>query len=530
VRLRPPSAFPFEKVVSRRTAENRYTSGVSTRPHHFRTVTRREFLATALAATGASHPVIAADDQTARPTGDDFSARSLWACEEELRNAFGGDSAVTTAAKADHFEWVIARYHLAPTGLVHETVVLPESPGQAPSHQFGDDVVTWNGALLSALAHKYAVTGDPHALALIRRVLDGLRLAVDVTGAPGLAARCVLRSDVPVEGATRRYDAPDGTVYHFRSDAAKGTYNQLAGGLAAVSLLAANALPPEAQGQLRNLTSELALHLIGHEYRLTEKGGARTEHGDIRPRIGPQSIPFNAQGAYRVVAAGASAPPDDPGRRGRIEAAFQNLRHDHHVYYEHPGRSLLLPQRVGDSPFVKGMNDRNHVMSAAYHGLLLELHAAAREGRAPDTTFLHQLGQTMLWMARRLRGERNALCVLMWAGILSDPTAAAAILPRSAEREAEQAYAAQGVADAVEQLRRFPVHRFRTPGRIEKTRQPQWSDAMPPQETYLWKAGPYDLWIPDGPWDLVGPPTPRVNSSIDYMHAYWVMRYWLLNG
>lgn len=501
------------------------------RPGRYRrTLTRRAFLATAVATPLAAAAEVRQDLVAARPTGDDFSARCLWAYEETLRNSYGGDAAVPTAVKADHFEWVLSRYHLAPTGLVHETSVLPEAAGAPPAHQFGDDVVTWNGALLSAMAHKYAVTGDPQAAHLIGRLLDGVRLAIDATGAPGLAARCVLRSDVPVGAATRRYDAPDGAVYHLRSDAAKGTYNQLAGGLATVSLLAAGGLPQNKRQQLRDVTTELALHLIGHEYRLTEKGGARTEHGDIRPRIGPQSVPFNSQVAYLVVAAGQVSPPDDPVRRGRIEDAFRKLRHEHHVYYEHPGRSLLLPQRVGDSLLVKGMNDRNHVMNAAYHGLLIELHVAAREGRPADGTFLHQLGQTMLWAARRLRGERNSLCDFQWAGLLSDPNVAAAILPNPGERTAEIAFAARGVADGTEQLRRFPIHRFRTPGRVVKTRERQWADSMPPQETYLWKAGPYDLWVPDGPWDAVGPSTPRVNSSIDYLNAYWVMRYWRLGA
>jgi hypothetical protein len=80
------------------------------------------------------------------------------------------------------------------------------------------------------------------------------------------------------------------------------------------------------------------------------------------------------------------------------------------------------------------------------------------------------------------------------------------------------------VATGVEQLRRAPLDRFEHPGRLVETREPQWVDAQLPHEPYYWKTGPYYRW------EITGPPTNSVNCAIDYLHAYWLLRYFLLGS
>jgi hypothetical protein len=109
----------------------------------------------------------------------------------------------------------------------------------------------------------------------------------------------------------------------------------------------------------------------------------------------------------------------------------------------------------------------------------------------------------------------------MWAGILSDPEAFRAIIrddPARTRRQLEKV-----TAIGFEQLRRFPVQRFSQPGRDVATREPQWVDARKSGDSYLWKSGPYERR------ETTGPPTNHLCASIDYLHAYWLMRYWKLD-
>ena len=77
---------------------------------------------------------------------------------------------------------------------------------------------------------------------------------------------------------------------------------------------------------------------------------------------------------------------------------------------------------------------------------------------------------------------------------------------------------------AVEQLRRFPVDRFYEPGEKEETPVAQWVDAREKQDSYLWKADAKERWKPNGE-------TSNIHvASLDFLHAFWLMRYWHLDA
>ena len=456
------------------------------------------------------------------PAPEDWSAGALKSYQQGLILHFGGQIRdIPLHIKAQHLEWVLARYLLAPYNQLHHSARLPDEPGQPPEYMFGDDVATWHGACVAAMSYRLAVTGDPGTAALLARLLDGIHLMMQATGSRGLIARCLLERDEPEGKCTLRYEAPDGRVFHLRSEAAKGTFNQVAGGLAICLMLAGDQLPAEVRNQARTDLNLLAHHLVYHDYRLTEADGKRTKYGNMMPRIGPQGVPFNAQVAYTIVAAGHTFPADDPVIARRIRRGFEELREKHHVYYESPLKSLIRPQEVGGSPLVKGMNDRNHVLNAAYVGLMLELYAARSQNRRPDKRFLYELGQTMVHTINRIQNERNALCNLMWAGMLSDPVAAEAIVPRPTAHTARQLQYLVGTG--IEQLRRCPVDRFTRPGTKIDTKTPQWVDAQRSFELYFWKAGARHRFEPSGPTGNV------LTAATDFLHAYWLMRYFGLD-
>lgn len=455
----------------------------------------------------------------AAPERDDFTAASLLRCQDELRRMYGqNDRDIPPAVKAEFLQWVLTRYHRAPTRLVHHSVNLPDRPGLGPEFTFGDDVSTWNGALLAAMSYKYAVTRDPETLALIVEIVDGLHLCQQVTGQRGLPARCVLLSETPVLRADRRFVSPDGSAYHFRSDAAKGTFNQIVAGYAVMLMLVGDDLPPDVRDVARHDLAEMVTHLLDHKFHITEADGKKTSYGDLTPLLGPISVPFNAQLAYMMVAASYHFPGKDVVAWKMIRSEFKHLRQEHHVYFEDPTRVAITPQQAAGGPFVKGMNDRNHVMNAAFVGLMLELDAARKMNRAPDREFLFQLGQTMAWTVQQIQNERNALCNFQWAGLLRDPFVFESVVP-APQRANALRQLDRLVADGMEQIRRSPIDRFYRPGRKVETREPQWVDVQRPDEVYCWKAGATSRW------EVSGPPTNHLSFGADYLHAYWLMRY-----
>lgn len=458
--------------------------------------------------------------ESLRPAGADFTAESLRRFHKAFQSPYGPSAReVPLEAKAEHLEWVLTHYHFTPFNQINPRITLPDQPGLPPTYQYGADTSTWNGTYLGALSYKYAVTKSPDTLQKICRLLDGMHLFLEVTGQPGLPARCVLKESIA--DCNQPYTAPDGTQYFYRSDAAKGTLNQIIGGYSVMMMLVWQDLPPDKQTMARDDLQAMVYHLIAHDYQLTERDGKHTGYGDVRPLIASQSIPFNAQVAYMVVATGAYFPGGDAKAHQRIQGEFTRLRDKHHVYYEKPSKTwlpLILPQKVGDNPFVKGMNDRNHVLNAAYWGLMLEHWAARREGRKLHGDFCYQLGQTMFWTMQNIQNEGNALCNFMWAGILSDPEMFSHVARDNPQATRHQADWLKGIA--IEQLRRFPVDRFYEPGEEEETPTAQWVDARKKHDAYLWKADARKRWKPNGETSNIH------TASLDFLHAYWLMRFW----
>src|SRR5262249_48325905 len=152
------------------------------------------------------------------------------------------------------------------------------------------------------------------------------------------------------------------------------------------------------------------------------------------------------------VALGEQFPPDNPGQKGSIDHQFYRLRAKLHAYYSDPLKGIVEPQRVGASPLAKGMNDRFHVTTAAYHSLALEVDRARRDHRELDRTFMYRMGQTMLWSMRKIGTQHNALCNFMWVGLLAEPKRLETITV-PVERNEAIALASRGLFDGVEQLR-----------------------------------------------------------------------------
>jgi hypothetical protein len=453
------------------------------------------------------------------PPEGDFSATSLRAYEQQLLAAYGGDDRhVPLEVKAEFYEWAMFRYHHAPGGQVYDWSILANESGPLPQWVPCSDTSTWNGALLCALSYKYAVTRQPETLVHIAKVLEGMRLCLLVSGQPGL----IVRSVRPAEGIHHDnmlpFTAPDGQQFFVWGQPAKGTYNQIVGGYAKVMMHAIADLPPAGQQMARDDLWALVLHVIDHDYQLTNADGSRTPYGNLTPRIGPVGVPFNAQVAYQIVATGQRFPPVEAAARERIEEHFDELRRRHHVYYEAPWRNIVQPQRVAASPFIKGWNDRAHAIYAAFVGLELDIDGARRGGVNLDGTFLNQLGATMLHGMDYASRYRNSLCNFMWAGLLNDPEVFEAVVRH--KRNTVRAQVERGLEIGLDELRRYPLDRFMRPGREIETDRAASVDQFIPG--YRWHQPPTSVW------EATGPATNNLYNSICFLHAYWLFRYYRL--
>jgi hypothetical protein len=472
--------------------------------------------------------LIAAESLLQSPSGNDFTADGLQGSIQSLRQKFSDDfRKVPLDAKAKFFEWALWRYHLTAYNQVIEAVELADTRGTAPTPIPGSDTATWNGALLAALSYKYAVTKDAQTLQRIVALLDGLRFNCRVSGRPGCFARCI----VP-EGTTIRKNesdkfglltnqTADGRKYYLLGNPAKGTYNQIAGGYAAMMMFAYDDLPPEIQCHARRDVADLVSHILSGDYHIVGPDGKRTPHGDLTPVIAGVGVPFNGQVAYSIIALGHFYPADDPAMKRKIAKQFQRLREDRHSYYKDPRKSPIVPQRIGNHPLVRGMNDRHHVTCAAHYGLAMEIDQDQRGNRPLNRTFMYRLGRTMYWSMRRIGNQRNALCNFMWAGMLSDPERFK-MLVHKREYAATRRQVDRCIADGVEQLRRFRLDRFVYEGKYQKTETLQWADAQLP-DVYHWKADP------KARWQVTGGSTNRHVAAIDYLFAYWLFRYYDLD-
>jgi hypothetical protein len=114
---------------------------------------------------------------------------------------------------------------------------------------------------------------------------------------------------------------------------------------------------------------------------------------------------------------------------------------------------------------------------------------------------------------------RNSLCHFMWAAILDDAQVFEAIVrhkPNTIRSQVER-----GLEIGIDELRRYPLDRFSRPGLEIATGEPQSVDQFLPG--YRWHQPPMSYW------KVTGPATNNLHTTICYLHAYWLMRYYRLD-
>ncbi|MEE8142024.1 MAG: hypothetical protein V3T77_02885, partial [Planctomycetota bacterium] len=221
----------------------------------------------------------------------------------------GVDSPLRLYTRMQALEERLHRDHLSPEGLLLYRIPSEPHPEAGTRLDLADQAC-WSGYLLAALSFQYACEPSRELLHTIRRVCRGLGLLHDVTGTPGLLARCVL----PVELAPLVQHHPEdwhSSTTHpelaWRGDVSKDQYSGYVFGWCAALLLIQDT---EVQATGQRVLRDVAHHLEAGGLRIRDGAGRVTTFGDLRGRIYGVPIGVNSVLSLAMLRSAAQFAPD----------------------------------------------------------------------------------------------------------------------------------------------------------------------------------------------------------------------------
>jgi hypothetical protein len=394
---------------------------------------------------------------------------------------------LSLADKTRTYQERVELLHLMPDGMLRYRF---DRFRQGPADRGNQaDGPHFQGMYLASQALRWAATGEPEALEQVRLALRGARLFAEVSGVRGLLARWYAPGPPPDQPHWHPSLTHPG--YAWRSDVSKDQYAGFVHGLGTTLALVSDA---EIRADVADLAGTIADHLIEHDLEITDEGGERTEHGDLRGRFLGVPLGVNALISLAVAKTAALATHEP-----RHQAFYERL-----VAEGYPEISYWAHFSVG------GIGNRvnDHMAHLALYPLLL-----LERDEAVAASL--RRGARRSW--RHVSLDRNAFFAFVYAGVVA--------------ADAEQA-AAQGR----QALHEFPDRKIGWP--VDLTRPgfdlpraclnesnglPRSARAVP---VYLRPMGA-SLWSGD-PRRMVGRLRDHGQneySGVDYLLAYWMGRY-----
>lgn len=404
--------------------------------------------------------------------------------ETEIRaNAFRA----SFAAKAEYYQDITSNRFLAPFGIVEN-----KAPNGDPEPD--GDAALWTGEYGWTQAQRYKATGDPQALADLRKVVRGLMTLMDITGDPLNFARALRAAGPPLGGWVR------GTGAFSHLDWLPGGNNDMGHGLKLGLIAGWDALPADDP-----LRPEIAAHALAM-LSLCEFANPRPAEGCRDPDNSPL-FPDGDPGEALIF---AGITNDDPAK---VEAGLAILNDP----------LLTLYAGIGGGPiYIYGISDWSG-NNLTLVGHLTQQWLLARTADVNLSNVWRNASGEAWRVLRTLEMPVHA-ALAAGLGVLTDP--------------AQQAEATE---QALWGLRSFPFpkhsypvdYRIRAdwvlspypslPWKLDWTTNPGRMQGLVGHgmvetsvDAYRWNAGPLDI--------TAGPVAPDTTPGVDYLFLYWMAR------
>ncbi len=236
----------------------------------------------------------------------------------------------TLADKAAYYDWIATALHMLPESESYSTLVYQvHLEGAAPtsiveasllprvtSYDSNENSGLWSSLYVASQAYRYAATGDPEALANVRRTLSGTLDLMKITGVPGLFARdmrnpALLGVSCPSDMASyvppgddmvgNRWVRVDENGCHTVWDPVSGSFvrrggcterrfagycwqsnvsrDEYSGHMFAAGVVARLVDAPDVRAMAEEVLRAVAYHMIDHAYAAVDYDGRPTKHG-----------------------------------------------------------------------------------------------------------------------------------------------------------------------------------------------------------------------------------------------------------
>lgn len=186
---------------------------------------------------------------------------------------------MTLEEKANFYQDITEKYSLRDIGFVAQRVLDDVRRLDSGHVCITDNDGLRAGAYLMSMAYKYAVTGDETALAIARRCAEAMLVLLNVTGVPGLTARCVRRKgDNGYCGSMPKWF--DAGEYEWLGDVSS---DEMVGHFSALSVYYDICADENEKSVICKALCAVVDHILANGYKLKDADGEYTRWGNWNP-------------------------------------------------------------------------------------------------------------------------------------------------------------------------------------------------------------------------------------------------------
>ena len=186
---------------------------------------------------------------------------------------------MTLEEKADFYQDYNEKYNVRDIGFVAQRVVLDDRDLSTGAVSITDNDGLRLGAFILAMSYKYAATGDEEALRLARRSMKAMLMLINITGVPGLVARCVRRKGDKAycSNMSKWYDAGE---YEWLGNVSS---DEVVGHFSGLSVYYDLCADEDEKQAISKALCAVVDHILENDYKLRDADGKYTRWGNWNP-------------------------------------------------------------------------------------------------------------------------------------------------------------------------------------------------------------------------------------------------------